>query len=154
MRMPATVGAALAAALGAGCGGGGNLMRLESSAEFNQQVLQSDRPALVDFYKGGCPTCLALEPTLNTLQDEYQDRATFASFEIMKPYFAVTNPELKKKYSIKSYPTVILFLGGQERERWVLDYDIEDYREGLDAALGGAAVEEAAAPAEEPAAAP
>ncbi len=106
-------------------------------------MLEADKPVLVDFYKGGCPTCVALEPTFKKLSKEYEDRVVFASFELMKPYFAVTSAPVKEQYDIRFYPTVVLFVDGQEQERWALHYDIKDYRRSLDAALAGTAAAKA-----------
>lgn len=124
------------ASLPAGCGAGGeNVVQLKDAADFNAQVLQSTQPVLVDFYKGGCPTCVLLEGTYNSLAKEYQGRVLFASFEIMKPYFAVTSPELKSKYDISLFPTVVLLVNGQEKQRWSLEYNADKYRQVLNEVL-------------------
>jgi thiol-disulfide isomerase/thioredoxin len=115
---------------------GTKLTPIKDEADFEQRILGADRPALVVFYKGGCPTCLLLHPGLNHLAEEYRDRVLFASFEIMKPYFMVTAKEVKKRYRIAFYPTVILFVGGQEKKRWILRYNLASYRKALDAAIG------------------
>ncbi len=128
-------GAALGLAAGCGGGGGARAVHIRDANHFQQQVLEADKPVLVDFYKGGCPTCVALEPTFKKLSKEYEDRVVFASFELMKPYFAVTSAPVKEQYDIRFYPTVVLFVDGQEQERWALHYDIDDYRRSLDQAL-------------------
>ncbi len=46
----------------------------------------------------------------------------------MTSYFALTSEEIQAKYNIGGFPTVILFVGGQERHRWVMDYDLNHYR--------------------------
>ena len=43
--------------------------------------------------------------------------------------------ELKETYDIQAFPTVILFVDGRVFERWVMKYDINDYRRGIDEAL-------------------
>ena len=116
---------------------GDKLTPIKDLADFRQQVLLAKQPVLVEFYKGGCPTCLALAPTLARLADEYRGRAVIARFELMKPYFAVTSDELKQRYDISLYPTVILFVSGQEKKRWALNYSISAYRKALDAAIAG-----------------
>jgi thioredoxin 1 len=136
---------ALALMVAAGCGGGAGAraVHIRDAQHFEDQVLEADKPVLVDFYKGGCPTCVALEPTFKKLSKEYEDRVVFASFELMKPYFAVTSAPVKEQYDIRFYPTVVLFVDGQEQERWALHYDIKDYRRSLDAALAGTAAAKA-----------
>lgn len=103
-----------------------------TGAEFDQQVLRADRPVMVDFYKEGCPTCGLVEGTMNQLKKEYGDRVKFVRFLTMTGLFQAPSPEIKDRYDIRFFPTVILFAGGQERYRWSLDYSINDYRKGLD----------------------
>jgi thioredoxin 1 len=129
------LGYAVLAGLGGACGS--KLAPIQDLADFQQQVLLAKQPVLVEFFKGGCPTCLALAPVLAQLADEYRGRAVIARFELMKPYFAVTSEELKQRYDISVYPTVILFVGGQEKKRWALNYSIRGYRKALDAAIAG-----------------
>jgi len=112
-----------------GCGTE-NVRELVTVSDF-QQALASDMPVMVDFYKGGCPTCLALDPTMNELAKEYAGRAVVARFEIMKPYFVITSMELKNRYDIAMVPTVILFVKGTEKARWAVNYSAEDYRKEL-----------------------
>jgi thiol-disulfide isomerase/thioredoxin len=125
-----------------GGGGGGadaKISPIKDEAEFQERVLHAARPAMVVFYKGGCPTCLVLYPVLKCLAEEYGDRVFFASFEIMKPYFVVTAKAVKKRYRIAYFPTVVLFVGGQERKRWVLRYRAASYRRTLDKVLAAGA---------------
>lgn len=108
-----------------------NLRHLQNIDEFAEQVLLSDKPVLVEFYKGGCPTCLGLEPGLDRLAEEYKGRVEFVRFELMTPIFAVTSPELKDQYKVSFFPTVLLFDQAEVRGRWVMDYDLNSYRSAL-----------------------
>jgi thioredoxin 1 len=121
-----------------GCGGG-KVTAIENEAQFNEVVLKNPQPVLVDFYKGGCPTCVALDGTMDKLADEYRGRATIAKFQIMTAVFVVRSSELKHRYDISFYPTAILFVNGQEQQRWSLHYNINDYRRALNDALAGKA---------------
>jgi thioredoxin 1 len=113
-----------------------NLTLVENEAQFHQVVLGADKPVLVDFYKGGgCPTCLLVLPVLDQLAEEYNGRVTFVRFEYMKPYFATTSAEISSQYHVNLFPTVVLIDKGQETNRWSLNYNIDDYRQALDAAL-------------------
>ena len=76
-----------------------------------------------------------LEPGLAQLQDEYGGRVTFAKFELVTSYFALTSQEVQNRYNISNFPTVILFVGGRERHRWVMDYDLNNYRTVLNGIL-------------------
>ena len=128
----------LAALAASGCASK-NLVQVEDQSEFQKQVLAADRPVLVNFYKGGgCPTCLLVNPILNELAEEYQGRVSFARFEAMTPLFQVTSQPLRDAYNIAFFPTTVLFVDGKEKERWIMDYDINHYRRTLDAVLAAA----------------
>jgi thiol-disulfide isomerase/thioredoxin len=108
-----------------------SIRAIQDDMDFRQVVLKSDRPVLVDFYKqGGCPTCVAIYPILNDLADEYRGRVTIARYPVMTEFFQPTTP-LKEKYDVTIVPTTVLFVRGQEVKRWVMGYDIEDYRRTL-----------------------
>ncbi len=117
------------------------LNQLEDQNDFDRLLMQSKQPVLVDFYKDGCPTCVILDPKLVKLAEEYQDRVTFARFKLMEAYFVVKAPELKERYDISYFPTVILFVEGQEKERWVLSYDMDKYRKVLDETVSPGKIE-------------
>jgi len=127
--------AALALAAG-GCGASKFVHCNTTAADFRQQVINLPDAVLVEFYKGGCATCWLLEPTLDQLADEYRGKMKFVSFEMMKPYVAITCREVQKQHRIAYYPTVILFVNGEEKNRWILDYSIDRYREVLNEVVG------------------
>jgi len=140
------VGAALLAvavmALAAGGCGASKFQHInETAADFRTRVIQADEPVLVEFFKGGCATCWLLEPTLDQLAEEYGGRMKFVSFEMMRGYFAISCPELQKRHRIAYYPTIILFLKGEEKQRWVIEYGIERYRQVLNEIVGGPVVQ-------------
>ncbi|MCY2924005.1 MAG: thioredoxin family protein [Planctomycetota bacterium] len=113
----------------------GQVMRLEDTAQFKQVALQGDKPVLVYFFKGGCPSCIAADPLITTLAREYAGRVVVAKFMLMTPYFAVTSPELKDKYEISFYPAVLLFVNGRETYRFLVNYNLDEYRKAIDSAL-------------------
>jgi len=131
-------GAVLALAAG-GCGGSKTLHLKETAADFQQQVLKADKPVLVDFYKEGCAACGALDPTMDQLADEYRGRVTVAAFRIYTFFAEVTCPPIKEQYDISFTPTVVLFVGGQERHRWIMDYNVDAYRKVLNEVVGPSA---------------
>lgn len=108
-----------------------NLRHLQNVDEFEEQVLLADKPVLVEFYKGGCPTCLGLEAGLNKLSKEYEGRVEFARFELMPPIFVVTSQELKDNYDVSFFPTVLLFDHAEVQGRWVMEYGLNSYRQAL-----------------------
>jgi hypothetical protein len=59
----------------------------------------------------------------------------FAKFELMMPYFVVTSQRYQEAYNVHAFPTVILFVDGKVRYRWVCEYNLDDYRAKLNQAL-------------------
>lgn len=135
MSMRAIAGIGLAAAvlvmLAGGCAGG-KITRIADEAAFQQIVLATDQPVLVDFYKGGCATCIPLDGVMDQLVDEYKGRAVIAKFETMTAFFGIPSRQLKERYDIVFFPTAILFINGQEKKRWIIRYAINSYRKELD----------------------
>lgn len=84
-----------------------------SDSSFEKDVLQSDRPVLVDFWAEWCGPCRALAPTLASVAEKYSATATVVKLNVDD------NPQTSGQYGIKSIPTLILFSGGKEEERFV-----------------------------------
>jgi thioredoxin 1 len=74
---------------------------------FDQTVLQAERPVLVDFWAPWCRPCLMLAPVLEELAEEYEDSITFARMDVDQ------NPKTASKYQIMSIPTLLLFKKGE-----------------------------------------
>ena len=137
VRIPtvATACALLVLAAG-GCAGGPKAVSLKDAAEFKSLVTGADKPVLVMFYKGGCASCIALEPTIDQLASEYEGRAVVAKYMILTFTFGVTSPELKEKYGVVFVPHVALLVNGQEKQHWIMEYSIDGYRKALNEAVG------------------
>ena len=78
-----------------------------SDANFEQEVIQSDGPVLVDFWAEWCGPCRALTPVLESLSDEYSGRAKIAQVDVD------ANQQTAMKFGIRSIPTVMLFNNGE-----------------------------------------
>ncbi|MEW6731913.1 MAG: thioredoxin [Acidobacteriota bacterium] len=78
---------------------------------FEKEVLQSERPVLVDFWAQWCPPCRIMLPTIKEVAAEYEGRATIIKLNVDE------NPATAQRYGIKSIPTMILFKDGKEVER-------------------------------------
>ena len=109
---------------------------LAGADEFRDLIARADRPVMMVFNKTGCPTCVLLKPRLQRLADEYGGRVLFARYKHASAWMKVTSWRILKEFKVYFVPTVILFIGGQERKRWVLHYGIDSYRRALDEVLG------------------
>jgi thioredoxin 1 len=121
--------------LAAGGCGPSKFKALTTQAEFEEQVLKADKPVLVDFFKGGCASCMFLDPCMDQLSEEYKDRVTFFKFEGMRFWLEIPCIEVIKRYRIGLYPTVLLFVNGKEKKRWAINYSGDAYRMVLDEVL-------------------
>jgi thioredoxin 1 len=78
---------------------------------FEQQVLASGEPYLLDFSAVWCPPCRALEPILEALAAEHKGRLRVGKIDID------SSPEVAARYGVRGAPTVVLFKSGQEAGR-------------------------------------
>jgi thioredoxin 1 len=135
-RTVAGLVAVMLVALVAGGCGGGLVTNIRNEEEFQERVIEAKRPVLMDFYKGGCPTCVAIEPTMEHLAEDFGDRVLFARFQIITPFFGITNEYMKKEYRVAYYPTVVLFIDGKEKKRFVLVLNEDQCRQTLEELVG------------------
>jgi thioredoxin 1 len=145
------VACAILALAAGGCGGGAKVTHIgENMADFEKTVTQADKPVLVDFFKEGCVACAFLESTIDQLAEEYEGRAVIASFKTYTFLFGTPCKDINRRCNIGLVPTVILFVDGKEKKRWIAEYNGDIYRKFLDEVVPPAP---AAQPkAEEPAA--
>ena len=80
-----------------------------TDATFEQEVLLSETPVVVDFWAPWCGPCHAVEPILNELEAEHEGRVRFAKLDIDQ------NLQTASRYEVLSIPTAILFDGGEAR---------------------------------------
>lgn len=83
-----------------------------SQEEFAAQVLEADRPVLVDFHAVWCGPCKAMAPALDDVAREYDGLARIVKVDID------AQPNLARDYSVRGVPTLLLISGGQVKERY------------------------------------
>ena len=78
-----------------------------TDASFDQEVLKSDLPVIVDFWAGWCGHCRMVAPVFEELSGEYAGRLKFGKVDVD------ANPATSAEYGIRSIPALLVFKGGQ-----------------------------------------
>jgi len=89
---------------------GKNIMEV-SDSNFEQEVLQSDLPVLVDFWAPWCGPCRAIAPLVDELSGDYAGKLKVAKCNVDE------NPKTPSRYGIRAIPTLIIFKGGNMSEQ-------------------------------------
>ena len=84
-----------------------------TDGDFEQTVLKSDKPVLVDFWAEWCGPCRMIAPAVQALADEDNGRVAVGKLNIDE------NPNTPSKYGVRSIPTLLLFKGGEVVEATV-----------------------------------
>ena len=77
-----------------------------SDSTFDEEVLKSDIPVLVDFWAEWCGPCKMIAPVLDEIADEYDGKLKICKVDVD------SNPEIPPKFGIRGIPTLIVFKGG------------------------------------------
>jgi len=80
---------------------------------FEDEVLKSEKPVLVDFWAEWCAPCRMLAPTVDQISEEFSGQAKVVKLDVD------SNAETSAKYNIKGIPTLLLFKGGEIQDQIV-----------------------------------
>ena len=78
-----------------------------TDASFEDDVVKSGRPVLLDFWAEWCGPCKMIAPMLGEIATEYQEKVTIAKLNIDE------NPKTPQRFNVRGIPTLILFKNGQ-----------------------------------------
>ena len=78
---------------------------------FEAEVLQSDKPTIIDFWAEWCAPCRQISPVIKELAAEYGDQVKIVKMDIE------ANPGTPGKYGVRAIPTILAFQGGQVVEQ-------------------------------------
>jgi len=96
---------------------------------FQEIVLNSDKPVMVDFWAPWCGPCRMVGPIIDEISNDYSGKAIVGKLDVD------TNQELATKYGVRSIPTVLVFNKGELVDRHVGVASKQSYAEALDALI-------------------
>ena len=82
-----------------------------TDATFQAEVLEADKPIMVDFWAEWCGPCRAVSPILDKIAEEHADKLSIVKLNVND------NPEIAMKYGITSIPAMYVFKGGEVVKR-------------------------------------
>ena len=84
-----------------------------NSKEFNEKVLNSKKPVLVDFFASWCGPCKMIAPLIEKMAEEKKDKIDVYKLDIDQA------SDLAAQYGVQSIPTLVIFKGGKDVDRHI-----------------------------------
>jgi thioredoxin 1 len=101
-----------------------------TDANFDADVLKSDKPVLIDFWATWCGPCRAIAPIVDELATEYQGKIKVGKMDVDR------NSATPMRYGVRGIPTLLVFKDGQVKEQIVGYVPKEQIQKALDKHVG------------------
>src|SRR5213593_1550038 len=105
-------------------------VRQVNERDFDQVVLKSKTPVLVDFWAEWCGPCRTLAPVVEAIAEQYGDAARVLKLNVDD------SPAVAQRYGIRGIPTLILFQDGEEKDRIIGAVSKETIARAIEARVG------------------
>ncbi|WP_338407399.1 thioredoxin [uncultured Flavobacterium sp.] len=106
-----------------------NMALVITDATFEEVVLKSDKPVMVDFWAAWCGPCRMVGPIIDQLGEEYEGKVVVGKVDVD------ANQEFAAKYGVRNIPTVLVFHNGEVVGKQVGVAPKQTYADSLDALL-------------------
>lgn len=97
---------------------------------FEEEVIKSDKPVLVDFWAAWCAPCRIVSPLIDELAKEYEGKVKVGKLNVDE------NPANTAKFGVMSIPTILIFKNGQVVKTLVGVQNRESYKREINEVLG------------------
>jgi len=105
-------------------------MALEiTDANFDELVMNADKPVMIDFWAAWCGPCRMIAPIVEEMATEYEGKAIIGKVDVD------SNPNVAMKYGIRNIPTVLFVKNGEQVDKQVGAAPKQAFKSKLDAIL-------------------
>ena len=99
-------------------------------SDFEEKVLKTDGPVLVDFFGSWCAPCVKMKPMLEEMAEELSGKLTVVQVEVSEA------PDTAGRYDVMGVPTLVVFVGGEPKEMLAGSVSKADILKALEPHLG------------------